>query len=201
MSEPERDRTIARDDVDDVVGVASELAEAEQARVRIADMKEIAADLAIDPKHVEPAIETLAERRRQEVRREAQAAAARRTWLARGGAAVAVVLGLTVGCGLWTRSALAPRWVEVERARSQVETVVARRAEVESIWRDRAAGIDRDAELAGAENRVGVERRRYDDSAADYNTAAASLPHAWLCGLVGVPCRAPLASEIPSFSR
>ncbi|MBN8613922.1 MAG: hypothetical protein J0L92_25215 [Deltaproteobacteria bacterium] len=201
MSAPEREpRTIPREDVDDVVGVASELAEAEDARVRVEDMKDIAADLAIDPKHVEPAIETLASRRQAEADRAARAAASRRTWAVRLSAVVGSILALGLVCGLWTRSALAPRWVEVEQARSQVETVIDRRAHVESLWRDREPGLDRDAELAGAENRVGIERRRYDEAAAAYNAAASGLPHAAMCGLVGVPCHAPLASEISSFS-
>lgn len=200
MSEREPERTIAREDVDDVVGVASELAEAESARVRVEDMKEIAADLAIDPKLVEPAIDTLERRRAEERAAAARAAAERRTWAMRVGAVVAA-LAIVTGVGTaWTRSALAPRWAEVERARSQVETVIDRRAHVEAIWRDRPAGLDRDAELAGAENRVGVERRRYDEAAADYNATASSLPHALLCGLAGVPCHAPLASDIASFT-
>jgi hypothetical protein len=120
--EPERERTIAREDVDDVVGVASELAEAEGARVRVEDMKEIAAELAIDPKHVEPAIETLASRRRDEAEREARAVAVRRAWAVRVVAVLSTLAAITLACGLWTRSALAPRWAEVERARSQVET-------------------------------------------------------------------------------
>lgn len=79
--------------------------------------------------------------------------------------------------------------------------MIERRAHVEEIWRERPESLDRDAELAGAENRVGIERRRYDEAAAAYNASASTLPHALTCGLVGVPCRAPLASEIPSFSR
>ncbi len=205
MSAPQREgerepESIPRDDVDDVVGVASELAEAELARVRVEDMKEIAAELAIDPKHVEPAIETLASRRREEAEREARAAAGRRAWAVRVSAVIGALVAIAAACGLWTRSTLAPQWVEVERARSQVETVIERRARVESIWRDREPSLDRDAELAGAENRVGIERRRYDEAAAAYNAAASGLPHAAMCALVGVPCHAPLASEITSFS-
>lgn len=201
MSAPEREqRTIPREDVDDVVGVASELAEAEEARVRVDEMKEIASDLAIDPKHVEPAIETLATRRKEEAERAANEQAARRAWAVRATQGVGASLAVVLACGLWTRSALASRWVEVEQARSQVETVIERRARVESIWRDQPPGLDRDAELAGAENRVGIERRRYDEAASAYNAAASSLPHALTCALVGVPCRAPLASEIPAFS-
>lgn len=209
MSAPERERqadleaerSIAREDVDDVVGVASELAQAEEARVRVEDMKEIAEELAIDPKHVEPAIETL-ERRRAEAREaEQRSSALRRTWAMRLGTALGVVAALAGGASMWTRAALAPRWVEVEQARSQVETVIERRARVEEIWRDQPSSLDRDAELAGAENRVGVERRRYDEAASEYNATASSIPHALVCGWVGVPCHAPLASEIPSFSR
>ena len=199
-TQPERERSIPREDVDDVVGVASELAEAEQARVRVEDMKEIAAELAIDPRHVEPAIETLERRRREEREAEDKVRAARRTWAVRVSVAVFAVLGLGLGAGAWTRSALAGDWTEVERARSQVETVIERRARVQEIWRDQPPSLDRDAELAGAENRVGIERRRYDEAAAAYNARASGIPHALLCRVVGVPCHAPLASEIAAFS-
>lgn len=197
MSGPEpKERTIPRQDVDDVVGVASELAEAEAQRVRVADMKEIAAELAIDPRHVEPAIAALERRRAEEKAAADRASAARRAWMVRLGTASVVALVVTLGAVAWTHSTLAPRWAEVEARRAQVETVLERRADVEAIWADRAPSLDRDAELAGAENRVGVERRRYDEAAADYNAAAAGLPHALVCGLAGVPCHAPLSSEV-----
>lgn len=201
MSERDPERTIPAEDVDDVVGVASELEHVEQRRVRVAEMKEIAEDLRIDPKYVEPAIDALERRRAEESARAEARRATRRAWMVRVAIAVAAAIAVVVGGAAWTRASLAPRWAEVESARSQVENVIDRRERVEAIWRDREVGPDRDAELAGAENRVGIERRRYDQSAAEYNASASGLPHALFCGLAGVPCRAPLASEIDSFSR
>ncbi|MDQ3033067.1 MAG: LemA family protein [Myxococcota bacterium] len=201
MTENDRERTIPADDVDDVVGVASELEHAEQRRVRVAEMEDIAEDLRIDPKYVAPAIETLERRRAQALEERTAQLARRRTWIARGAIALAATGVLLIGGAGWTRSALAPRWSEVERARSQVENVIDRRERVEAIWRARPSGLDRDAELAGAENRVGIERRRYDESAAAYNATASGAVCSMFCGIAGVPCRAPLASEIDSFSR
>jgi hypothetical protein len=68
MSDEERDRagTIAADDVDDVVGLATELERRASERVDVETMKAIAAELSIDPKYVEPAIANL-ERRRAEL--------------------------------------------------------------------------------------------------------------------------------------
>lgn len=203
MSDPERERrgarSIAAEDVDDVVGVASELERAAQERVPVEEMKEIAAELRIDPSYVEPAIAMLERRRDQakvadECERAVRYRRARRAVIGAGALALALGLGLA-----WTRSALAPAWAEVERARAQVETVRERRERVEAIWRDRSPSIDRDAELAGAENRVGIERRRYDEAAAAYNARASGLPHALLCAASGVPCRAELSSEIEGW--
>lgn len=209
MSERERERergraadaerTIAADDVDDVVGVAAALEQADQQRVGVGEMKEIAAELRIDPRYVEPAIDSL-ERGRRMAREARERARKRRIALAirgaigLGGIAAALALGAA-----WTRGVLAPAWSDVERARAQVETVRERRERVEEIWRDRPASLDRDAELAGAENRVGIERRRYDEAAAAYNARAGGLPHVLFCRVAGVPCRAELSSEIEGW--
>ena len=204
MSEREpRPRHVDRDDVDDVVGVAQELESAATTaadrKLAVDDVKDIAGQLRIDPRYVEPAIDELARRREDEAR---QRAAKRASRLAAIKAAMAAVLAALVIAGsgaLWTRSALGPPLAEVERHRAQVENVVDRRERIEAIWRDQPAGLDRDAELAGAENRVATERRRYDEAATDYNARAASLPHAVFCGWSGPPCRVPPSSEVEGW--
>ncbi len=48
-------------------------------------------------------------------------------------------------------------------------------------------------EMAGAHNRIAVERKRYDEAASEYNRAARSLPVAWLRPLTGMPASVPLS--------
>jgi hypothetical protein len=134
----------------------------------------------------------------QETLRERSAARARqakqeRLWL---GVAAAGVLALAlVG---WqaraTGASLVPLHAEVTRARAQVENVREREAEVLARMEGAAPGPERDAEIAGASNRVRVERGRYDSAAAAYNAATSS---AWarLCAkLSSLPERAPLSN-------
>lgn len=60
-------------------------------------------------------------------------------------------------------------------------------------------------EMAGAENRIAVERKRYDEAAADYNRTAGSFPVSLVRPLLGYPRNVPLfkaargAEETPRF--
>jgi hypothetical protein len=201
MSHDDRARTksISAGDVDDVVGLATALEEEASQRVDVEDMKAIAAELRIDPKYVEPAIARLAQERAQALETEARTRAARRRLAKRVVAAVAALAVLVaVGAG-WTRASLGAAWAEVERARAQVESVRARRSGVEALYRDREASRDRDAELLGAMNRIGVERRRYDAAAAAYNARRTGLACALFCAFTALPARAPLSAEIEGW--
>lgn len=40
-------------------------------------------------------------------------------------------------------------------------------------------------ELAGTENRIAVERRRYNDAVNDYNTYIQTIPNSWFAGIAG----------------
>lgn len=54
---------------------------------------------------------------------------------------------------------------------------------------------DRAPELEGADNRVAIERRRFDRAASDYNARVESFP-GWLWARVfGLPMRVPLSHE------
>lgn len=50
-------------------------------------------------------------------------------------------------------------------------------------------------EMAGAHNRIAVERKRYDEAASEYNRAARSLPTAWLLPFTGLPESVPLSKN------
>lgn len=48
-------------------------------------------------------------------------------------------------------------------------------------------------EMAGAHNRISVERKRYDEAASEYNRAARGIPRAWFRPLTGLPASVPLS--------
>ena len=98
--------------------------------------------------------------------------------------ALLVLLGMA---GANTHAELRDLHAQVERARAQVENVRERQVAVVA----RLAS----AEASAAENRVRIERARYDEAAAAYNAAAGS---AWagLCVTAsGLPERAALSNE------
>ena len=95
-----------------------------------------------------------------------------------------------------TQSALAAEWAEVEQRRSQVLNVQQRMQRVQQRLAEAPRNLQTNDELAGAENRVSIERRRYDRAAAQYNQLTSSLPHAWFCSYVEAPCYAALAHEV-----
>lgn len=106
--------------------------------------------------------------------------------------ALVVLLGIAVAT---THGELRERHALVERARAQVENVRERQVAVVARFAGAEASVGREAELSGAENRVRIERARYDEAAATYNAAAGS---AWagLCArITGLPARAPLSNE------
>jgi hypothetical protein len=192
---------VLRDDVDEIIGIAAKHANATADKLTISELVDIGAELGLDRDAVERATKELEERRRAE-----RAAAEKRHRLERK-AAVAAGIGV-VGLllvffvsSLAGRSSLSSHLTEVEEARSQVDNVVRRRAEVDA----RLAHAtdmnpdDRNAELAGAENRVAVEKRRYDEAATRYNAAAISFPGSLSAKLFALPIRVPLSRESSSW--
>src|SRR5690606_2826466 len=134
----------------------------------VEELEEVAAELEI-PKHlVAPAVETV--RRRREA-----ALAAERT---RAERARRIRIGLLVGAGVLgvfvlvasftTYSGLREARLAAERQRAQVINVLERQQATTAQWAGAAESADKHAELSGAENRVRVERARYDELATEY---------------------------------
>jgi hypothetical protein len=128
----------------------------------------------------------LAERRRRQRR------------LALGLGALAL-LAILVVSALVGQSQLKGELAEVERSHAQVKNVIERQAVVEARFRDAPAGPDRDAELIGAENRVRIERGRYDKAASQYNAHAGEVFGGLWARLFGMPARVPLSNEVTSW--
>ena len=70
---------------------------------------------------------------------------------------------------------------QLSSALSRLLVVVERYPELKAVQ----GFTDLMAALEGSENRIAVERRRYNEVARDYNAARRKVPTAWLIGLLG----------------
>lgn len=131
-------------------------------------------------------------RERHEARLRAEQRKRMRLTAAATALAQVALLGIAVSN---THAELRALHAEVERTRSQVENV--RERQVATVARLAAAepSVGREAELSGAENRVRIERARYDEAAAAYNAGRGSVWASLCASVTGLPERAPLSNE------
>ena len=202
MSQPEDDISrqarpgIRARDLDDVIEIAARRAEGRADEVSRDEIEAIARELDIPATDVDAALHELRRRRAAEAAAQGVARADRR---ARGyrikqlAIITAVVLVALVG---WSYASLNGRLAAVERQRSQVANVIERQAAVERTYRARAPTAAGDAELSGAENRVRIERRNYDEAVTAYNTAVQGFPAVIFRPLIGFPGPQPLSAEV-----
>lgn len=212
MSESTRSRPpqgqVAYEDVDDLIHTATRMMQKDAAPETLTteDLKRIGEELDIPGQYIDRAMVELA-RRRQEQEQARQAAEAeskaRRERLGRRlrlGAIVAASLAVVAGLGgLSVRNGLNGTLQEVARQRAQVRNVLERRVEVEKRAATATAGPERDAQLSGADNRVAVEKRRYDEAATRYNAEASAFPQSWVVGLTGLPSSMPLSTDVGTW--
>lgn len=187
----EAPRKVDYEDVDDVIGIASELQDLDRDRLSVEDLKEVASDLEIPEKYVQPAIAELERRRQAALVAAAKKARTRRVAII----AAMVMVGLI---GIWAlvgNARLSSLETAARRAHAQVVNVRERQVATERQWRDQPDGTDKMAELSGAENRVRIERMRYDEAASAYNDAAASFPGSLWRALFGHPEKLPLSNS------
>lgn len=198
MSDKDSKDHIDDEDVDDVIEIATDIAEREQkekARMTVDDVVDIGEQLGIEKDDVEEAVDEL----RLREAREAQRKMRRRKYLTyASGVAAALALSL-IFMGLIGRSKLHSVRAEVDQQRAQVRLVIDRQANVVARLADQPASRDKDAELAGAENRVAIEKRRYDQAAARYNNAARSITGAWGARFFGLDKKVPLSPEVTEW--
>lgn len=188
-------RKVDYEDVDDVIGIAAEMMDADAERLSAEELREVAADLAIPEEYLAPAVDEL--RRRRQALLDAEAA--RRKTRSRVLWGVGAAAGLVVIWVLASWFGLRGDLAEIDRQRSQVVNVLERQQATTARWQAAADGPDRHAELDGAEARVRVERRRYDDLAAGYNASAAGFPGVLAVGLFGLPEAVPLSREVATW--
>jgi hypothetical protein len=104
-----------------------------------------------------------------------------------------VVAGTGVLLG---RADLMEQQVQVEQRRAQLDNVRLRQQQVAARLKDTPANSERNVELAGSENRVAIEARRYDEAASAYNRTAQTLAGRGAAALFGLPPRLPFAASL-----
>lgn len=111
-------------------------------------------------------------------------------------ACVALLIGLLVMFTTTDLNVLAER---VKAQHAQVRTVMGRRAATEAQWATQPVSAERNAEIAGATNRVAIELRRYDVVVRSYNKLSGSWRGALACRIEGLPGRMPYSNEVQSW--
>lgn len=186
---------VAFQDVEEVIAAAARANEERLEQVSVEEVQDIAAQLDIPTDLVAPAIEEV--RRRRETQLAEERAREARTKRLRLGAAVGGSL-LVVVIAIWlltARAALEDAKLAVDRQKAQVINVVERQRATVHQWAGAADSPDKQAELSGAENRVRIERARYDELVTVYRGHAGGL-----AGTIwGYPSSLPLSSEIEQW--
>lgn len=188
----ETESKVEFEDVDDIIDVAARAMDESREYLSIEELQSVAADLDISAEYVEPAIAEVRRRRQTMLAAERAAHKRRRT--------IVIVVASIIGVfALWVfivAQGLASKHAWVLKQRSQVTNVLERQVATENRWRGKPDSADRIAELSGSENRVRVERKRYDDAAAVYNASAGGFPGSLAASLTGRPEAVPMSAEI-----
>ncbi|MFO0744340.1 MAG: LemA family protein [Myxococcota bacterium] len=180
-SKPPREVDYA--DVDDVIGIASEMQNLDQDRLSVEDLESVASEIDIPSEYVRPAIVELRRRRAAMLEARAKKLRLRRNIIIAASALVAaLVLWAIIG-----QNGLASLEAEAEAQRAQVRNVVDSRRRVHAVWDQAPESRERTAALAGAETRVNREKQRYDEAVRAYNGSARSFPGSLWAALFGLP--------------
>lgn len=193
------DTKVAYEDVDDVIEAAARAKDQEASFLSVEELQEVAAEIDIPARLLGPAIEQVRKRRELDIARERAAAelAQRRRRL---GSYAAAALGVVLLVwGLAARASLRDAMLEAEQQRSQVVNVIDRQLATRAQWADAPDSPAKSAELSGAENRVRLERQRYDEIATEYRRRATSLGGRAVVWLGGYPAELPLSSGIDGW--
>ncbi|MCP3065144.1 LemA family protein [Myxococcus sp. K38C18041901] len=203
-----QDAPVSYKDVDEIIRRATELMQADQSLETLTpeELQRIGDELDIPARYIDEARALRIERLQQEARSrramEVTRQARRQRHLLRARWGMALFAGAVALSGLVMSAIhndLGTRALEVARQRAQVHNVLVRRDEVRARFATVTASPERDAELSGADNRVFVEQRRYDQLVADYNAAAASIPNRWVVERTQLPRSLPLSTELKSW--
>jgi hypothetical protein len=193
------DTLVPREDLDDIIGEAARRKQVAEESLTVAEIEEVAAELDIDESYVEAAVREL-QRRKERAEKERERAE-KRSQRMRKGARIGFI-GVAVLClvafGI-SYSRLNSKLSAAEQKRAQVENVVERQVETEEQYAGQPTSIEKNASLEGAENRVRIEIRRYDEAASSYNRSARGFPGGVVRAFVGMPESLPLSNEIEQW--
>ena len=196
------DDRIHYDDVDDVVEASLRAKDAQEDLLSVQDVKAIGEDLDLSPELIEQGIAVVKKQRAQEDAHAQQAQLAaqrRRVLLGRAALALLATLGLMLAAAgislASTRSALTSASAEVDAQRALVELAQQKQARTLARYANKPDSRDKEVALAGAENRVFVQMRRYDDVVKTYNQRAASFPASLWAPLLSLKTSLPTASK------
>lgn len=190
---------ISDDEVDDIIGIASDIAEEDrqrQAQLDVGDVVQIGEELGLDGHHVEQAVDELRDRQQRDAEDNARRRKQIKKYLTVTAVAVGVVFALLLLMGLMGRSSLRELSAEVDKKRAQLQNVVERQQKVDARYANMPSTPEHDAEIDGALNRVSIERRRYDEAATRYNTEAGSLTGSLAATFFGMPETVPPSAEV-----
>lgn len=176
-------REVDYNDVDDVIGIASEMQAIDQDRLSVEDLEAVASDLDMPKEYVRPAIEELRRRRAARLAQLARKMKIKR-WIVIGAGALVVLLALWA---VISNGSLGDKQVAAENARAQVRSLVEARAVVVAREQGMPESREKMAALSGADTRVTVAKRRYDEAVLEYNQAAGSFPGSLWAAIFGRP--------------
>ena len=183
-----------REDLYDLIELASKRQAAKQDRLTEAEVDAIAEELGIDPAYIDQAQHELARIRTKHDHERAR----RRKLLKVTLIGIGVFLVILGWLGIAARGSLLELLTEVDRAKAQLVNVMERQKAVQKRLSGAPESRGKAAELAGAENRVRIQRKRYDESATAYNGQATGFLNSIWCTVFTLPSAVPLSNE-PHF--
>ncbi len=185
---------IDQKDLYPIIEIANQRLAEDQDRLTEEQVDAIAEELGIPRSYVDEAQEIL-KARRAAADRETKAAKQFKKKLLIGAVGTIAFLAFLAMVGV---NGLKSKYELVEAKRAQVTNVMERRIETQRRLANEPPYNGRTAELAGAENRIHIERKRYDESAAAYNRAASTFPTSLWRAFSSLPAKVPL-SNAPEF--
>ena len=186
---------LPQDELYEDIELASKRLAADQDRLSESQVNAIAKELGIDKKYIHDAQQELAKLRLREAAKKRR----RHTRIKIGLVSIAAMGMLFIATGLSAKNSLLDHLADVRQAKAQLVNVSERQQSVRARLLNATPSTGKDAELEGAENRVRIQRKRYDERVTAYNRAAnGSLASLW-CSLFGLPTAIPLSSD-PDFT-
>lgn len=165
---------IPNEDIDDLIGIASELQEADQPGVDVQDVRDVAAELDIAPEYIDQALTELSRRRADAEARHTEASATRARQLRVGGASIAGLLALLVLFVGTALPGLRRTATDLQAAEAQLTVVLDRQAALAPQLVALAGGQAKDLDALAKAQRTAPDLDTRLDKASELATAMAT---------------------------